>query len=304
MKKAVATLLHRGRHALTYGVRRRRFNAMVAAGLPPRAKMPLEFLLDGKVKDEYVARIAAKIEGVRDEMAAQGDARIPVLYSPKPGTRGSDPSASMRPKHGQVLEFTMRQIAHTGKRKRWGVFLHLCATSFQSKTMVELGTCAGISACYLATSPFCERLITVEGSKALAELAQSNLGRVADNAVVYNLLFDDALDTLVPELKDGIDFAFIDGHHEKIATIHYFERLSAKLNTDAVVVFDDISWSQDMREAWESLSQRQGFSHVFDCGEIGLCIWAKDASCTPHYWDLQPVLGRMPIGNPRGWKNR
>lgn len=42
--------------------------------------------------------------------------------------------------------------------------------------------------------------------------------------------------------QNGVDLAYIDGDHEKVATIRYFERIKPHLNPDAVVIFGDISW--------------------------------------------------------------
>ena len=100
-----------------------------------------------------------------------------------------------------------------------------------------------------------------------------------------------------------IDFAFIDGHHEKLATIHYFNRLVPKLSPGALVVFDDISWSFDMRECWEYMVKQKGFSDALDFGDLGICIWNHSGFSSTKYWDLQELLGRQTIGDPHGWKS-
>ena len=115
------------------------------------------------------------------------------------------------------------------------------------------------------------------------------------------MLFDDALDEILPQVEE-IDFAFIDGHHEKVATIHYFERLMPKLSPNALVVFDDISWSFDMRECWDYLVNQRGFTDAMDCGTVGVCIWNPSELSPAKYWDMQTILGKEPIGDPNGWK--
>jgi hypothetical protein len=118
---------------------------------------------------------------------------------------------------------------------------------------------------------------------------------------VYNALFDDAIDQFLLANMQNMDMVFIDGHHEKRATIHYFERLSSYLNPGAIVIFDDISWSQDMRDGWMYLSSLSCFSHAIDCSAIGVCIWDPSHSNRPRYWDVQNVIGRAAIGKPHGW---
>jgi hypothetical protein len=97
----------------------------------------------------------------------------------------------------------------------------------------------------------------------------------------------------------------IDGHHEKVATIHYFNKIRPFLKPGAVVMFDDVSWSRDMREAWEHLSRQFAFSHAMDLGVIGICILARPGSdAVPKCWDLQRIAEghRVRIGDPAGWK--
>jgi hypothetical protein len=95
------------------------------------------------------------------------------------------------------------------------------------------------------------------------------------------------MDQELPKLSKKIDFAYIDGHHEKVA----------------VVIFDDISWSADMREAWNVLRVRPEFAHAVDLGAIGVCVLSRGADAGPggKQWDLQPITGRYAIATPHGW---
>ena len=281
----------------------KKIERLLMSGLPKQMKSALEYLVTGKC-DESTDRVIKYAEGRRQEIASQGDKEIPIWYSPKPGSAGHDTSLDARPEPGKILNFTMERIAATGKDKRWGIVLHLLARDFQSNTIFELGACAGISAMYLSSAQTVDKLITVEGSDALAEIAKESL-KAHKCARVVNSLFDEAIDSELPLLGPQVDFAYIDGHHEKVATIHYFNRLLPFMKSGAVVVFDDISWSYDMREAWEVLAKRPEFSHSIDLGSIGVCIVkaaVEDKQSEAKYWDLQPILGKTKIGDPHGWK--
>jgi len=275
----------------------------INSGLPKQMRSAIEYLLTEKF-DKEIDTVVKRAEAKRKKIACQGNKKIPIWYSPKPGSAGNDSSIRARPKPGKILNFTMEKVAKTGKDKRWGTVLYLIARDFQSKTVFELGSCIGISAIYMSSSPSVEKLITVEGSKALARIAEENL-KEYKCATVVNCLFDQAFDSVLPGIGQNIDFAYIDGHHEKVATIHYFNRLLPFLKKGAVVVFDDISWSYDMREAWDSISKRPEFSNAIDLGLIGVCI-IKTASekmpSEPKFWNLQTILGKIEIGEPHGWK--
>lgn len=246
-----------------------------------------------------------QIEGLRKSLSDKGEERIEIWYSPKPGSSGDEVIPNLRPKPGKKMEFTMNQIAQTGKSRRWGIFLHLLVKNSNAGTVLEFGSCAGISGCYLASPDCVDTFITVEGSPPLARIAEENIHTVAPRGIVVNSSFDEAIDQELPKLPTKIDAVFIDGHHEKIATIHYYERVNPYLNNKAIVVFDDISWSHDMREAWNILSSRPEFTHVIDLGQIGICMYDRyqtERRKEPMYWDLQTVFGRVKIGDPHGWK--
>jgi hypothetical protein len=107
----------------------------------------------------------------------------------------------------------------------------------------------------------------------LAKIAESNLSQMSNNFDLFNTLFDFALDQILPNLTQTIDVAYIDGNHEKTATLNYLERLKPHLSQNGIVLFDDIHWTKDMEEAWQVIYQCQGFSYTIDLGRIGLGVW-------------------------------
>jgi len=185
-------------------------------------------------------------------------------------------------RNGAVTVFSGRkrslpQIAYESSvLPRWGTFLYLCANATRAKTILELGSSAGISGCYLASARDCQRFITVEGSSELAKLAEANLSRVGRNFDVVNASFTDALDRILPALRHRVDMAYIDGDKQKHALCRSFERLAPHLNSGSVVVFDDIHWSSEMRETWQVLRRWKGFSYAINAGRFGVCFWTGD----------------------------
>lgn len=284
--------------------RRAAFQALLERGLPKELETPARFLVDGKIS-ETVAAVQKGIEDRRREIASMGSQRVEVLYSPKPGSAGTEVTPRLRPEHGELMSFTMEKVAATGKPARWGTFLHLLASEVSGKYL-ELGACAGISSAYLAAAPSCEKLITIEGSSALADLARETAQKVQLGRVeVKTGLFDDVLDELLPTLgEDALALAYIDGHHEKIATLHYLERIEPALRPGAIVILDDVSWSHDMRSMWQQVCQKPIFTHAADFGEVGVLIYDPNASSTPEYWEFQTIVGKRKIGVPWGWRQQ
>lgn len=276
---------------------------LFAEGLPKEFSEALRFLITDDV-DRSTLLLSKRIEAIRGTIASQSEKTIPIWCSPKPGSSGNQVTPNLRPRHGKVLEFSMERIARTGRNKRWAIFLHLLIRAYKATTILELGSCAGISGCYLSSPSSVKTFITVEGSPPLAELAKKTLEQISPNAIVLNMSFDDAIEHALPQLSSPLDCIFIDGHHEKIATIHYYEKIESYLSDEAVIIFDDVSWSNDMRDAWNILSLRPKFSHSLDLGAIGVCIFHRHNINHTKYWDLQPILGRVAISHPTGWEER
>lgn len=280
--------------AMRYPRGARLLRTALEAGLPKFLGPPLRYLVTGRLGDEDTRRVM-RVERLRSELLARSDEVVEIISSPKPGTAGQRVSPNLRPVHGEVKPIDLGRVAtHASVDSTFGTLLYLFARASSSQTILELGSCAGIASSYMAAAG-CSRFIGVEGSSGLAELARSNVRQIQPEAQIIEALFDDALDAL--DWPDGIDMTWIDGQHEKSATLHYFQRIRDSLNPGAVVVFDDITWSQDMREAWNRLRCTAGFSDTIDLGRIGAAVW-QGGPCVPRVWDLAALRGRPAIGNP------
>ena len=103
----------------------------------------------------------------------------------------------------------------------------------------------------------------------LAEGYFSNLG--LDNVEVVVGLFQDTLKSVL-EAHQPIEYAFVDGHHQEEATIAYFREVLPFLSERAVVIFDDISWSEGMKRAWSAIKAYESVKICVDLAYVGICI--------------------------------
>jgi len=69
-----------------------------------------------------------------------------------------------------------------------------------------------------------------------------------------------------------LDFAFLDGNHRKAPTIQYFEACLEKTNDQSIIVLDDIHWSKEMEEAWETIKSHSKVFVSIDLFEVGILI--------------------------------
>jgi predicted O-methyltransferase YrrM len=81
-------------------------------------------------------------------------------------------------------------------------------------------------------------------------------------------------DTLEPTLCDlaPVDYAFVDGQHDRDATLRYFDQLVPHAADQAVLVFDDIDYSRGMHDAWERISSHDRLRAAASLGRFGLCV--------------------------------
>ena len=124
----------------------------------------------------------------------------------------------------------------------------------------------------------CGKLVTLEASPyriAQARTLHQVLG--LSNIDYVCGLFVEILPTTLQGI-DGIDFVFIDGHHQYQPTLDYFDAIHPFMSPGAVVVFDDIRWSEGMKRAWSELSTDTRFRVVVDFHRYGVCVLSDDTT--------------------------
>ncbi len=224
-------------------------------GLPENFRPAFEFLFEQKLSAQDV-RVVERVEVLRTALA-QGNKSFRVI--------GSD---------GNLLTRTSQFIAqYSSVTRGWGTFLYLCAKGFKATTILELGSCVGISGSYLASAPHCREFLSIERSPELAALARTHIQHICRDADVVNGTIDDVLPQVLAQFTQPIDLYYVDANHHYEPTLRYFEKAIPFLGQGALVVFDDIHWSKPMWNAWQQLCAHQGFSHTIDIGRFGLCVW-------------------------------
>jgi predicted O-methyltransferase YrrM len=171
---------------------------------------------------------------------------------------------------------TIGNIARlTSKPPFWGRVLFNLVRTTRPASCVEMGTSVGISAAYQAAALELNgsgALVTLEGAPAVAGIARENLGRLGlQRTEVVVGRFQDTLPGVL-EARQPVDYVFVDGHHDERATLDYFERLLPFLADTALLVFDDIAWSDGMRRAWGTLAHDPRVASAVGLGPVGLCL--------------------------------
>ncbi|MHA6279828.1 O-methyltransferase [Salinimicrobium sp. CAU 1759] len=72
------------------------------------------------------------------------------------------------------------------------------------------------------------------------------------------------------------DLIYIDGNHQKEATLEYFEQLLQAVHNDSVMIFDDIHWSAGMEETWEEIKAHPKVRVTIDTFQWGLVFFRRE----------------------------
>ena len=141
---------------------------------------------------------------------------------------------------------------------------------------LELGTNLGISASYLASALQLNKsgsLVTLEGIDSFAQVAATGIEKLKlSNTTFITGLFKETLEDTSKKYK-SFDYVFIDGHHQKGPTLEYFEQIKPFLSDNAIVVFDDIYWSEGMLEAWNEVIGEDHVQAAIDFYKLGIVIY-------------------------------
>ncbi|NJW53676.1 O-methyltransferase [Salinimicrobium oceani] len=77
-------------------------------------------------------------------------------------------------------------------------------------------------------------------------------------------------------LNTKYSLLYIDGNHQKEATLSYFEKLLPTVHNDSVMIFDDIHWSAGMEEAWEEIKAHPEVRVTIDTFQWGLVFFRRE----------------------------
>lgn len=186
-----------------------------------------------------------------------------------------------------ILKTKQRVVGHIAasslKPKKYAQLLSRIVRHYKPANMIELGTSFGITTSYLAAGNAGGKVYTIEGSSAIAEIAQKTFeGTGFKNIELSVGNFDEVLPGLLVKLH-SVDLAFIDGNHRKEPTLNYFKQLLPHSNHSAILIFDDIHWSADMEAAWAEIKQHPSVTLTLDLFFIGLVFINPDFKIPQHF---------------------
>jgi predicted O-methyltransferase YrrM len=177
---------------------------------------------------------------------------------------------------------TLRRVAQIArsaqKPVRYAQLMHRLVARFRPATILELGTSLGLTTAYLAdaAAPFGSRVISFEGCPNIAKKAGQHLNELGYPDV--EIIVGDLGETLAREVQHvpALDFVFFDANHRYTPTIQYFSTCLSYAHNDSAFVFDDIHWSAEMEQAWETIKAHPAVQVTVDLFGVGLVFFRKE----------------------------
>lgn len=174
---------------------------------------------------------------------------------------------------------TIASIAKTaGSSVKKTQLLFRLSRYFNCKKLLELGTALGQGTQALCLGAQNGHVTSIEGSEALFNITKNNLSRCNNLSLIHGLFKNE----LPKRNNHKWDLIFIDGHHDKSATIAYFEALLPNIHNDSLIIFDDIYWSKGMTEAWKNIYNHDQVTVSIDTYYFGL-VWFRKEQPKQHF---------------------
>jgi len=140
--------------------------------------------------------------------------------------------------------------------------------------ILELGTSLGITTAYLAKVDSRNQVVTFEGSDEIADMAELNWQKMQINTIqLVRGNIEKTLYNYVRTCETTIDMALLDANHTYEATKRYFEWLVPLMDTDGIMVVDDIRYSKEMYQAWTEITKHPKVTATMDLGRMGLVFF-------------------------------
>ena len=120
------------------------------------------------------------------------------------------------------------------------------------------------------------KTISIEGCPETAKIAAQNFEKIEIKNVEQFIGNFDAILPDIVEKREEIDFVLFDGNHRKKATLNYFLTCLEKASENSVFIFDDINWSDEMREAWQEIKDHEQVTVTIDLFFMGIVFFRKE----------------------------
>ncbi|WP_214072110.1 class I SAM-dependent methyltransferase [Mucilaginibacter sp. dw_454] len=220
-------------------------------------------LVDEIIYDFHAKNVYVEVEGVRKGLL--NDDRVITITDLGAGSHVNN---NKQKRVGDIAKNAL-------KPPKLAQLIYRLVADQQPKNIIELGTCLGTTSIYLQKAAPNAKVYTLEGCPETAKVAKESFTKTDTKDIeLITGNFDDTLKSVIDSL-DQLDFVFVDGNHQKDATLKYFEWCLPKVHDNTLLIFDDIYWSEGMKQAWAQIKAHPQVTVTVDLFWIGLVYLRK-----------------------------
>jgi predicted O-methyltransferase YrrM len=180
----------------------------------------------------------------------------------------------------KVFKSNKREIAQIAKtagiNSSRAELLFRLTNYFKPENILEIGTSLGLATSALSLGNPLAKITTLEGCPQTSALAKMQLGEFGmTNINIVATEFEAFLKSNLVK-SETFNLVYFDGNHQKDATLRYFDLLLPTITNDSVWIFDDIHWSADMEQAWETIKNHPKVKVTIDTFQWGIVFFRKE----------------------------
>lgn len=168
-----------------------------------------------------------------------------------------------------------RMVKYSAINIKYHLFLNRLIAYLNIKTVLELGTHVGLGTLAMAKNNNIS-IDTIEGCENTAEFSKDLFKKEEVSHMINNHIGN--LDTILEDvIKDKqYDLIYIDGNHQKKATLDYFNQCLKTVHNNTVIILDDIHWSKEMDCAWEVIKNKNEVKVTIDLFQWGMVFFRRE----------------------------
>ncbi len=151
---------------------------------------------------------------------------------------------------------------------------------FNIKSVLELGTSLGMATATMSFNNPKTKITTIEGCPETAKIAQSQFKKYNFQNIT-SIVSDFSSFLLIN--NTNYHLIYIDGNHQKEATLSYFKSLLKNVQPSTIFIFDDIHWSKEMEEAWEQIKKHNKVTLTLDTFFWGFVFFRTENKHQEHF---------------------
>ncbi len=181
----------------------------------------------------------------------------------------------------QRFETSKRKVKdvakNAGMRLHQSQLMNKIINYFNIKNSLELGTSVGLGSLSMSVNKPQNVVDTVEVCPNTFKYARNHFLNLNLNNIKINNTDFQSFINKIPKNKT-YDLIYLDGHHQKDATLHYFSKLKKHIHHNSIIILDDIYWSKGMQEAWQSICKEEDVKVSIDLYFWGIIFFKPELS--------------------------